>query len=390
VRAPFPSGVRVLLILALIAGAASVSFLGCSRDGRAEDSSDNSEAVANGDEGGDSEASEESEEDQPVPVEVVTLMRGPLESIVRSTASVEAENQVGVFAEAARRVRKIHVEEGDTVRRGQLLLQLQSAEQVGRLDRARASFEQATREHERQKRLFTENLTSEKAATDAEYELERAQLELNDAQREFGYTEVRAPIAGMITERYVRVGDQVQLSAHLFDIVDFESLVTLIYVPERELKHLQVGQRARLRADALSDEVYDGHVLRIAPIVDARSGTIKVTVAVDGSTPLRPGVYTDVEVVTAVREAALRLPKRALVYDGDQMFAYKLGDDEVATRMLVVPGLSSPEFVEPSMHFEEGDRIIVAGQAGLKDGAKVEVVDPDVMAEAAADAPDAP
>ena len=140
-----------------------------------------------------------------------------------------------------------------------------------------------------------------------------------------------------------------------------------------------MGQRARLTADAISDEVYEGHVLRIAPIVDARSGTVKVTVAVDGATPLRPGVYTDVEVVTDVRDDALRLPKRALIYDGDQMFAYRLGDDGIATRQLVVPGLSDPEFVEPVSNFEEGDRVIVAGQAGLKDGAKVEVVDaPDL------------
>ena len=217
-RAPFPSGVSSLLILALLLATAAGTYLGCSRDGRAQDSSESSDSTENGDESAETASSEdpdastgsessgsEDDEDQPVPVEVVSLARGPLESVVRSTAHVEAENQVGVFAEAARRVRRISVEEGDAVRRGQLLLQLQSAEQAGRLERARTSFEQAKREHERQTRLFSESLTSEKAATDAQYELERAQLELSDAEREFGYTEVRAPIAGTVTQRHVRV-----------------------------------------------------------------------------------------------------------------------------------------------------------------------------------------
>jgi RND family efflux transporter MFP subunit len=269
-------------------------------------------------------------------------------------------------------------EDGDVVRKDQILLRLESDEQITALKRAETNYEQAKRDVERQKNLHDRDLTSDQAFNDAADELKRTELLLEDARREVSYTEVRATIAGTVTLRTVNVGNQVTLGQHLFSIIDFESIVAYVYIPEKELKHLAVGQDVRVGAHAVREALYDAKVKRIAPVVDPRSGTVKVTIGVGGQKGLRPGLYVDVAVVTATRDDALLIPKRALLYDNDQIFVYKLQPERRVTKMLVHPALADPDFVMPMQGFAVGDSIVVAGQTGLKDQALVRLMtDPE-------------
>jgi membrane fusion protein (multidrug efflux system) len=315
-----------------------------------------------------------SDDEEPVPVDVAVLERGSIEAVLRSSANLEAESQVGVFSEAARRVERILVEEGDDVDAGDLLLRLQSDEQRSQLARVRSQLARAEREFERQQELHSRDLTSDLAFNDAAYELDQQRIALTDAERELSYTEVRAPIRGTITSRLVNVGDQVQIGQQLFDIVDFESLVARIYVPEKNLRELGTGLPARIYAAAVSDEVLEGSVLRISPVVDPRSGTVKVTVQVGGQPGLRPGLFVDVQLVTAVHENAVLVPKRALVHDGDLVYVYQLGEGRRVERLLIQPVLADRDFIEPAAGLAAGDTVVVAGQAGLENGALVKLV----------------
>jgi membrane fusion protein (multidrug efflux system) len=178
----------------------------------------------------------------------------------------------------------------------------------------------------------------------------------------------------------VNLGDQVQIGQHLFDIVDFDSMVARIYVPEQHLDLLRGGMPARVTAKSNGDHVHDCRVKRIAPIVDPRSGTVKLTVDVGGREGLRPGMYVDVELITATNHDAVLIPKRALVYDNDQIFVYRLAEDRRVERIFVQTALVDKYNVEPADGLEEGDEVVVAGQAGLKDGALVRLPgdkDPD-------------
>jgi len=293
--------------------------------------------------------------------------------VVRSATNLEAEAQVSVLAEAARQVRQLQVEEGDVVKKGQLLLRLENDEQKSNLAKAQVGFDQAERELDRQTRLFEQNLAAERAYNDAQHEYDRAKITLDDAERELSYTEVRSPIGGTVTQRRVKIGDQVSLGQPLFEIVDFESLVARVYVPERQIAEIRAGQVARIRAEAAGTAEYLGKVDRIAPVVDPKSGTVKVTVAVGQQAGLLPGMFVDVDIVTTVHEDAVLLPKRALVYDEDRAYAFRARGAR-AERVEVLPVLSDRDFVEPGAGFAQGDTLIVAGQAGLKDGSKIEVL----------------
>jgi membrane fusion protein (multidrug efflux system) len=162
-------------------------------------------------------------------------------------------------------------------------------------------------------------------------------------------------------------------------------------VPERELPRLAVGQKVRITSTSLPGRENTGFIQRIAPIVEARTGTVKATVAFKDVGPLLPGMYVDAEIVTATHDNALLLSKRALVYDGDQVFAYRLLTNRVVERLLVLPSIMDlgGDHVEPVSGFAEGDLIVVAGQTGLKDGARVRLPgDPDPEDPDADDADD--
>ncbi len=317
---------------------------------------------------------EKEEEDSSIPVEVAVLSEGFIEAVLKFSTNLEAERQVSVLSESARRVERLLVEEGDRVRKGQVLLRLQDDEQKTTLDKVDSELRKVEREYERQKRLHEQGFLSEEDFSNATYQIEQLKFRQVEARRDLSYTAVRAPIGGTVTRRDVSLGDFVTHNQPLFEVVDFDSIVARVFVPEKDLVFLHEGQLARLSAPSLGGADHSGKVERLAPVVDPQTGTVKVTVAISDKSGLRPGLYVDVELVTAAHETALLVPKRALVYDEEQIFVYRMKGNDRVERVLLRPLLEDKTFVEPVAGFSPGDRVVVAGQAGLKDGAQVRVV----------------
>lgn len=315
-------------------------------------------------------------EPQAAPVEVATLRRGPMEAVLRFSADLEAEEAVPVHSQSPqlRRVVQLLAEEGQRVGRGQLLAKLQDDEQRHGVARAQGQLAKARADFARQERLFEQKLISEQVYTEARHQLEQLEIELADARQAWAYTEVRSPISGTVTQRRVKAGDPVSMDQPLFEIVDFDTLVARVYVPERELGRVRAGQQARILSQAMPGATLAGVVDRVAPVVDPKSGTVKVTVRVPYREGLRPGMFLDVQLITDVRQDALLLPKRALLLDHDQAWVYRLKGNQTVERLLVRPVLEDAAHVEVREVLKPGDRVVVAGQAGLKPGAKVRVV----------------
>ena len=316
--------------------------------------------------------------DDAVPVAALPLFRGRIESVLRFSTNLEAESRVDVLAEDERHVTDLLVEEGDTVRSGQTLLLLEDEAQRTALKRVESQLARSRLEYERQNRLFEQDLISEQAYNQARYDMEQLELALEDAERELGYATVTAPISGVVTERLINVGDHVETHAKLFEIVDFDSIVARVFVPERQLAGLFVGQPARVMAQSLAGS-REAAIERVSPVVDPQSGTVKVTLGIPGNQGLLPGMYVEVDLVAAVEEDALLAPKRALVYDQEQVFVFRVvegADGPRAERLLVSILIESEDVVQLAGDLADGERLIVAGQAGLKDGAKVRLLDP--------------
>jgi membrane fusion protein, multidrug efflux system len=357
---PYPPRKRRYLARFTVACVALTVAAACTREGDAE---------------GKTAARDDGDRrDAPVPVEVVALERGPIESLLRFSVNVEAERQVQVLARAPGQVIGLLVEEGDEVRQGQVLLRIEDDEARSALAKVENDLERAIREHDKQAQMHARGLVSDQALENAAHERKRLEIALDDARRALRYTRVRAPIAGTISRRFVDFGDYLQLQQPLFEITDFDSLVARVHVPEAHLPALDVGLEARIRPQQGGFDTHLGEIARIAPVIDADSGTVQTTIGFPPARGLRPGMFVAAELITERREDALRLPKRALVYDEEQPFAFRIVDDgegQRVERVRVVPIIEDRHFVLPKADFSEGDLVVIAGQIGLKDGTRV-------------------
>lgn len=324
-------------------------------------------------------------EEKKVLVELASIQKGLIEEILERSAPLEAEAQVMVLARTQNPAIELLVEEGDLVEEGQVMLKLEDDQQRTAYNQAKIQYENNRIEFERQKKLHAQQLISDADYQTSEFNYEQAKYQLENAQRQLEFTEVLAPISGTVTQRMVKVGDQVTTGTPIFEIIDLQSTVAIIHVPEQYLPKLEPNMPARMVSSTFGDQLFGGFVKRIAPIVEARAGTVKVVVGVQDLGPLRPGVWVDVELVLDSIDDALLIPKRAIVYDNDETFVWKIQQDEKgiprATRVTVVPRNTDKQNIEPVSGFAIGDQIVVAGQAGLKEGTAIRVlVEPEVTA----------
>ncbi len=213
--------------------------------------------------------------------------------------------------------------------------------------------------------------------TDQELENQRYQIELRTialerSRQQLADTEVRSPITGIVGERSVEPGATIAANSRLFHVLDLDPLLAVIHIPDAGRKSLRVGQEVRI--DAASGAGAAGVIDRISPVVDAESGTVKVTVELNAAGTdagaLLPGSFVTVQVPTETRPNALVVPKRALLLERDQSIVYRV-QEGVAVRTPVAVGLSAQELVEVTSGLRIGDAVVTVGHESLRDGAPV-------------------
>ena len=195
------------------------------------------------------------------------------------------------------------------------------------------------------------------------------------AKLELSYTEIRAPIDGVVSERFIKLGNTIDVNTPAFQVTSLEPLVSYLHVPEREYRRLAAGQETTIQVDALPGTNFVGQVARISPIIDPETGTFKLTIEVsDPSRTLKPGMFGRISIVSDKRSDAMQIPRSAIIEDAGNSTVFVLSDDTVE-RKLIRTGYSDGGFVEVLEGLNDGDSFVVVGQASLKDGTRVVVID---------------
>lgn len=315
----------------------------------------------------------------PAPVEVTRLATGPISDGLEGTATVQARVRAEIRSRAGGTVLDLAVEEGATVKAGDLLARVDQPTYQSVLGKARAAVDKANRDVQSARRLARQGVLPGQQLQDAEFELRQARLEVQRLEDERGLGRVTTPIAGVVVARHVEQGEAISAGAVLFEVADLTALEIDLYVPERHLARLRTGLPVEVTAEGAGDAELRGEVERIAPTVDPRSGTVKVTVAlgdgeIDAQRRLRPGMYTRARIVLDTRPDAVLMPRRAVVYEDDRPFAFRVVDGKAEKRALEL-GYTDRDQVEVRAPLTAGDVVIVFGQRGLQDGAAVKIVD---------------
>lgn len=322
-----------------------------------------------------SQAKENEEQQEVVPVKVSRPMRADIAQTIRATTSIKAKVQADVYSRSMGLCRKIYAEEGDVVQHGDLLAKLDEREIRLAYEQSVARLRKSERDYERSRELHAEGLISQQMFQDVGLQLDLARADHELSKKRLDDTSITAPIGGVITRRNVKLGDLVGTTSSLFEIVDPSHLETQVHVPEQDYLKVQKGQEAILRVDAYPDRSFKGMVERVSPVIDSQSGTAEVTIAAENSEGLmRPGMFVRVEIITDVHRDALIILKEAILMQGDKKTVYVVRGD-AAKEVAIRTGFQEADRVEVLEGLSPDDRVVVRGHLGLQGDTKVRIVE---------------
>ena len=325
-----------------------------------------------------------------IPVKVATVVRAEIAKSVLKNTTLEADRWVNVRSRRQGQIVKIYKEEGDRVREGDVIAELDSGDARLQVTQMEVAHVDAKRSYNRVGKIFKSNLISEEQYESAKTQLDRTAAQLEQAQLNLSYTRIQSPISGIVTVRSVEIGNVVTNNQVVYSVANFDPLLARIRVPEKEIGRIEVGQVARITVETEGANTFKGRVKMISPVVDPESGTIKVTVEIPGSNSiLRPGMFASVYIITETRPNALVIPKKALVLEGEgnQVFVFEAGENGgKARRERVEIGFSDSDRLEVTSGLSEGDQVITVGQDGLRPGADIRIVGAGAQSADARDA----
>lgn len=309
-----------------------------------------------------------------IPVEMASAQRGAISAYYSTTATLEAEEEAMVVAKVRGVVQELNVEEGDYIRTGQVMAQLEDEQLDIEAARAKATMDRLFNEFQRNKELYDRKLISAEQFENSKFEYESQKAAYELARLKVEYSQIKAPISGVVSQRMIKVGNMVNTDEEVFKITDFDPLLAVLHVPEHEMNKLRKGQEAVINVDAVKGRTFTGKVLRISPVVNPETGTFKVTIAIkDESNQLKPGMFGRVRIVYDTRDNALMIPKEAVMNEDGSSSVYVI-NDKLVFRRTIQTGYVNGANIEVTNGLQDGDSVVTIGQNSLQDSALVQVV----------------
>ncbi|MDO9074427.1 MAG: efflux RND transporter periplasmic adaptor subunit [Rubrivivax sp.] len=309
----------------------------------------------------------------PTPVEVALAQTATLTDDVQAVGSLKSNQGVVLRPEVSGRIARLGFAEGQRVRRGQLLVQLDDTLQQAQLKQAEAQAGIARTNLQRSRELLGQGFISQSAVDQNAASLDVAEAQVALARAQLARMKVMAPFDGTAGIRSVDVGDYIKDGADIVNIEDLSSLRVQFSLPERTIDRLRTGQAVEVTVDAFPGRSFKGRVQAIDSQVDANGRALQVVAQVDNpGALLKPGMFARPRVVFAVREGAIVVPEEALVPLGGKQVVFKLVDGadgkKVAQRVDARIGLRLPGKVEILDGLKVGDTVVTAGHERLLRG----------------------
>lgn len=314
----------------------------------------------------------------PAAVEVAPALSARLTDEISAVGSLRSNQGVMLRPEVSGRIVKLGFSDGQRVKRGQLLVQLDDTLQQAQLKQSEAQASIARTNLQRSRELLGQGFLSQSALDQNQAALDVAEAQVALSRAQLARLKVLAPFDATAGIGLVDVGDYVKDGADLVNLEDLGSMKVQFALPERVIDRLRPGQPVDVVVDALPGRSFKGRVQAIDSVVDANGRALQVLAQVENpGALLKPGMFARPRVVFAVREGAVVVPEEALVPFGGRQLIFKVAEGpdgkKVARRVEARLGLRQPGRVEVLEGLQPGDLVVTAGHARLLRGDAVPV-----------------
>jgi membrane fusion protein, multidrug efflux system len=307
----------------------------------------------------------------PLPVEVSLPATADIFATYQSTTTIRSDAEAPVLARVSGEVVEILVEEGDKVERGQLLARLDGERLRLQMIEAKANLDKTAKEYDRYVELHERGLVSASTFEGLRFDVDALKASYELKRLSYNYTKIRAPISGVVSSRNIKLGQHVMAGTAAFKITDTMVLVAYLSIPQTELSKISAGDTAKVRVDAMPEVEFRAVIARISPTIDPRTGTFRATASIENlDGELAPGMFGRFNIAYEKHADALLIPAIAVLEEDNETVVYVVNDGSARRRAIEV-GIQSDGFVEVLDGLDAKDQIVVTGQGGLRDGAKV-------------------
>ena len=330
------------------------------------------------------------------PADITIVEQKSLTRTLQFSGSLSPLVQSTVKSKVSGEVQKVLVREGEAIKQGQVLAQIDTSDLNARLDAQVAALEEtkarwsiADKNRESNLKLLKQNFISQNAFDTTHSTLEASSASVRSAEAQVRLARnamqdavIRAPISGILAKRMVNVGEKVGPDSPMFTVVDLARMEIEAPAAASEIPSVKVGQICSFKVDGFGERTFEGRVERINPITEQGSRSITLYLSVtNGDGMLKGGMFAKGLLVLAKTQASTVVPLAAVRDDAGQSYVFTLEAGKVAKRNVTL-GLSEAQagLVEVKSGLETGAQVVAARMVGLKSGASAVVKSPAPVA----------
>ena len=293
---------------------------------------------------------------------------------IRVLGVARGRRSVNITAPASELITRVMFRDGQTVRAGQPLVELQAREEDAAIIEARARLAQAEREYERTAALAERGIAPRVLAEQALSDLEVERASLQAAQARLGDRVIRAPFAGVLGLTTVTPGTLVGPNTVITTLDDVGVIRVDFPIPERFVASLRAGTPVTATSDAYGDQPFAGRIAQLDTRIDEATRAVVARAEIPNpGGRIRPGALMRVA-VSQGRRTSLAVPEAAVQYEGESAYVFRLAEGErgfTAQRIEVDAGAAEGGFVEILSGLDAGDRVVASGLNRIQPGAPV-------------------
>lgn len=320
----------------------------------------------------------------PPPASVTTVIVRPekWQPVLRMVGSLNAVNGVTMSADLAGIVSEIAFESGKSVKKGDLLVKLDTQQEEAQLRSAEARLALAQTDLERKRDLIEKKAIAQSDLDTSQSQVTQTQASVEEMKALVARKRLTAPFDGLAGIRQVSLGQYVNPGAPIVPLQSLDPIYVDFSVPQQNVSELAVGKKLRLSVSGLQGEQFEGQITAVDALVDEDTRNIRVQGTIKNPDhKLRPGMFADVEMLLPEKSGVLAIPSSAISYApyGDSVYVVRERKESDGTKMTAVKqqvvqlGPKRGDQVSVMTGLKDGDEVVSAGVFKLRPGAPVRV-----------------